>query len=402
MNVNLDTLCLIFRHLDPKSLASCMAVCKFWKNALGSSVIWSSVIVLDPRAFLKNKVKHLKLTKSSILPVRNNLSSLLLNSCSCPIQSITQTCISSKSTLSRLSLSNSKINDVSLLRILSTCRNLLSLDISSTPIEFNFSINKTIKLQTLIATNCSYISTKNMIQFLSKASDLKTLNLNSCSSLDLEKILSFNLNSLENIDLSNLDSSIQFTNKISSVTSDFVSNSTNVKHFALHTNMGSNNPFDDTLLTLMAACWTNLVHLDLRFNLNISRQGLENIAVGCVELKTLLLGSCVLIDDDTVTILIRFCKGLTRLDVSGTRVSDVALIAISKYGKKCMELSLANCGNITATGLSKLLQKNGVALGYLNLSGCTQISHECIDQIRRVSPKLKLEAKLQVLGSRIV
>jgi hypothetical protein len=99
--------------------------------------------------------------------------------------------------------------------------------------------------------------------------------------------------------------------------------------------------------------------------------------------------------------LIRFCKQIKSLDISSTNVSDTGLIAISKFGKQCTELSIANCRNITALGLSRILKKNGVALGYLCINGCRQISHECVEQIRSLTPKLKLDAKLEVLGNRI-
>ncbi|RKO90915.1 hypothetical protein BDK51DRAFT_44941 [Blyttiomyces helicus] len=98
------------------------------------------------------------------------------------------------------------------------------------------------------------------------------------------------------------------------------------------------------------------------------------VALSAPHLTTALLDGCPRITDDAVALLVRHCPLLRTLDLSHTRITDLALqaIAVHSAGSDLATLRVANSPRITP-GAVRLVARACPALRSLVLDGCERM-----------------------------
>jgi len=123
---------------------------------------------------------------------------------------------------------------------------------------------------------------------------------------------------------------------------------------------------------------------------NFSNHGLFYIADRSLKLKYLSTISCKNIDDDGVISLVESCHGLTYISLKGcTEITDNSLNAIGEHCLLLREAKFERCCSISARGVY-CLTRSCRGLNYLNLSFCTGISDDNIDDVKEnQQPEMK-------------
>jgi len=113
---------------------------------------------------------------------------------------------------------------------------------------------------------------------------------------------------------------------------------------------------DQGILSVVTKC-TKLRHLQVQ-QMPLSDNVLLAIATCLPHLEILMLGQCTELTD------VGFCALATsssmptlwRLDISGTNITDTALVAIARHGQDLVELDIAGCARLTDKSITALAE----------------------------------------------
>ena len=161
--------------------------------------------------------------------------------------------------------------------------------------------------------------------------------------------------------------------------------------------------FDASCITLLSACCPALRYLDLRANPVINLASISDLALGCgASLETLILSSCVRIDDACVDVLARLCGRLACLDVSSNaNISDKSLESIGKI-RTIREISVARCTRVGGAGIGNLVRRYFIyRKSFLTVPGAVKRSATLISASAiacRMIPSTRLEVAFRECG----
>lgn len=145
---------------------------------------------------------------------------------------------------------------------------------------------------------------------------------------------------------------------------------------------------------LNSAAWGELIRfkqlrsLDLYRCLQINDEDFLVILKSCSSLVELGLEGCVKIGEKGIDELTKFCAGLTRLNISRTRISDSALLQIASRCKNLLSLDLTRCERISEKGITEAI-KHGNSLRELVIAQCA-IPQAAVDGLRKLHPYLSI------------
>ncbi|KAG9509781.1 F-box/LRR-repeat protein 2, partial [Fragariocoptes setiger] len=312
---------------------------------------WQDVSLFDFRAGVKGRVveylssrcgnflKRLTLrgcrsvTDSSIDIFANNcrnLEEINLDDCK---QLTDRSCLSLANycpRLTSLNIASCEVTDESLIALGTNCKNLQHIDISGcnkiTGAGIRALADGCPKLRSFISIACTNTAVNNeSLQYLaSKCKQLRTINLNACSSITDEAVIALSENC------------------------------------------------DDIVNCCLSKCT------------NIADQSLIALSQHCPKLKTLGLIGCNLLTDAGFQALTRGCKYLENLDLEGcVQITDQTLYYLTLNCLKLKRLVLSYCEFITDEGIkhlgaSKCLSEN---LQFLELDNCPQLSDVAIGHL---------------------
>ncbi|XP_060052340.1 F-box and leucine-rich repeat protein 13 isoform X1 [Erinaceus europaeus] len=120
---------------------------------------------------------------------------------------------------------------------------------------------------------------------------------------------------------------------------------------------------------------TKIRELNLSNCTHLSDASLYKLSDCCPNLNYLSLRNCVLLTNIGVDHIVNIFS-LLSIDLSGTVISNEALVALSRH-KKLKELSLSECYNITDAGIQAFC-KGSLILEHLDVSYCSQLSSDII------------------------
>lgn len=112
--------------------------------------------------------------------------------------------------------------------------------------------------------------------------------------------------------------------------------------------------------------------LQLRGCRSLTDDALDHLTRSCPNLQTLVLNECVLLTDVTCVSIATHCHTLVHLDLSGLKITDASLEALSTSAvltSRLKYLDLSYCPALTAAGLLKLLTPVSVPLPVRRNSG---------------------------------
>ncbi len=117
---------------------------------------------------------------------------------------------------------------------------------------------------------------------------------------------------------------------------------------------------------------------------------LNNNLKACPDLRELSLISCKKVTDKAIQDVCKSCKQITRLRLSGDKITDNTLDCVGKHCSFLGELYLGSCSSVTENGLAlALFGLPQTTLTRLTLIKCVQISEEAAFNIFGECPKLK-------------
>lgn len=108
---------------------------------------------------------------------------------------------------------------------------------------------------------------------------------------------------------------------------------------------------------------SHLFSLYLGFCSKISASCIRQVATFCPDLRELTLQGCSYINDSSVAVLMKCCRFLSRLNISGgsvnqiSRLTDKCLDFIGKHGENLRHLLICKNHNITISGLFSVITR---------------------------------------------
>jgi F-box/leucine-rich repeat protein 13 len=145
---------------------------------------------------------------------------------------------------------------------------------------------------------------------------------------------------------------------------------------------------DDILLKLIVRSRPFLGHLNLRGALFITQRSISAIGQ-CQNLQDLNLSECSSLTDKALNDVLTGCTGLLYLNLSYCPITDNSLIVMSRHCTNLRFLSLAYCTQFTSKGLHYVYVRKGCKkVNYIDLSGCEQLTPECMRFIGGAFPVL--------------
>lgn len=120
--------------------------------------------------------------------------------------------------------------------------------------------------------------------------------------------------------------------------------------------------------------------LQLRGCRSLTDDALDHLTRSCPNLQTLVLNECVLLTDATCVSIASQCDTLIHLDLSGLKITDASLEALSSspiLTSRLKHLDLSYCPRLTSAGLVKLLTPVSVQLPPRRDSGHRNSTSSC-------------------------
>lgn len=378
-----EVLVMIFCHLDVKDKGRVAQVCKKWRDAAYSRMVWrgdtaklhlrrsnpSLFPSLVKRGIRRIQILSLRRSLRDVVEGVENLVTLNLSGCF----NVTDTALGhafSKSlpTITVLNLSLCKqISDNSLSRIAQSLTNLEVLELGGC---CNITNNGLLliawglrKLKTLNLRSCSHVSDVGIGHLAGLSPDaasgtleLENLGLQDCQKLTDQalKNVSIGLTSLKTMNLSFCasvtDSGLKFLAKMPSLR---------------ELNLRSCDNISDTGIGYLAESGSRLTKLDVSFCDKIGDQGLVFLAQGLFGLQSISLCACN-ISDEGICRLVCALHELTTLNIGQcVRITDKGLGIIADHLKNLQSIDLYGCTRITTVGLERIMQLRN--LSALNL-----------------------------------
>lgn len=146
-----------------------------------------------------------------------------------------------------------------------------------------------------------------------------------------------------------------------------------------------------------------LQHLDLRLNTVAAVIALTRVV--CPPLQFLDLSWCGAIYDHSISMLLSNAKigsvpmrnrsrmyFVKDLRLSGCDISDESVISIFKTLASLESLDISYCALVTDTSIQILLNKEVLcssSLDVINITGCSQISASCVEEVLDFNPRMK-------------
>ena len=80
-----------------------------------------------------------------------------------------------------------------------------------------------------------------------------------------------------------------------------------------------------------------------------TNKGVNALARGCASLRRLVLAGCSAVSDNSVIRVATSCSGLRELDVSGTNITEAAIIAVARECRRLEQIQFECCHAINCT-----------------------------------------------------
>eukprot|EP00040_Diaphanoeca_grandis_P043498 m.268236 g.268236 ORF g.268236 m.268236 type:complete len:444 (+) comp77666_c0_seq1:812-2143(+) len=136
--------------------------------------------------------------------------------------------------------------------------------------------------------------------------------------------------------------------------------------------LGGCHAITDAGLSQLASCKL-LTYLDLSWCKNITGSSVAKITESFVNLRSIRLLGCVLLNDESVTKVAVNCSNLRQLRLSDCPLlTDKSLDAVANHCKGILELYMSRCVKITQAGIDKIVG-NCFKLSLLEVFGCTHL-----------------------------
>ena len=131
------------------------------------------------------------------------------------------------------------------------------------------------------------------------------------------------------------------------------------------------NGVDNKWLSAIASSFKKLKSINLSYCRLVSDVGVWMLARSLPSLEEVNLAYCTEVTDIGVIAVCVSCPGLKRLSVSGLRITDKAMVVLSKapVAQHVEELVMTQCKCISSQGVSLVL-KSCPRLGSVNVEGC--------------------------------
>ncbi|KAJ7212457.1 hypothetical protein O6H91_Y476400 [Diphasiastrum complanatum] len=151
---------------------------------------------------------------------------------------------------------------------------------------------------------------------------------------------------------------------------------------------------DDDAVSNLVEEATNLKELDISasgWGCRITDYGLRRISQSkcCGNLISISLWGLTAISDSGVTELVSRAHALKHLNVGGTFITDVCLVAMATLSKQLEVLNLWGCRHVTEQGLLYIVQ-GCCKLRTINIWGLT-ISSSCLMGLVKANPRIQLQ-----------
>jgi F-box and leucine-rich repeat protein GRR1 len=349
----------IFSKLNSTSdLRSCMLVSKEWaRNSV--ALLWHRPNTGSWSA-LQTVVRSIRKVDSYFdyesLVKRLNLSTLGQQVSDGTLQPF-----SGCNRIERLTLTNcSKINDLSLVDMLTGNRSLLALDVtgleSITDASMHAVAENCIRLQGLNVTNCRHISDDALEAVAQRCRHVKRLKFNGCSQLTDKTFLAFAMSCPQILEI----------------------------------DCHACGNLEDISVTTLIDQGRHLRELRLAHCTRITDQAFLNLPSDSIfeSLRILDLTECFELQDAGVAKIIQAAPRLRNLCLAKCRnLTDRAVMSITKLGKNLHYIHLGHCSRITDVGVNQLVKLCN-RIRYIDLACCLNLTDTSVQQLATL-PKLK-------------
>ncbi|TPX67723.1 hypothetical protein SpCBS45565_g03621 [Spizellomyces sp. 'palustris'] len=420
----LELMTAIFHYLPMPTLNRCAQVSRNWRASInGNSLLWTDVDLTPYSRKISNTVVHTIVCRSGRLLrklivagctniTNTSLKSLLAQRCTSLTifeltnnskvtgQALAETMKSIGSHLARLRLANTKVDDITIRRILDSCRALSDLDLSECPgitdAAFEISLNFKKKgipmaLQKLQLSSCA-VSDRTTFLLSQSCPSLRELSVSQCSRITKSTLVNMaHCSGIESLILTGTamdePAAISFEDALLA----FAEGCNQLRQFAL-----ASCPWvSDTSVGYLAGFCTHLNEIDFTQCANITDSAVRSLATHCPALYRVLIATCPRITDTGIIFLAQNAKELHHLDVSNNQsISDRSLDALTQYGMQLINLAMNGCPKLTGIGIRAMVEsKPGKQLGTLLIDNCPGVHYETIEILRKLAPKLNISAR---------
>jgi F-box and leucine-rich repeat protein GRR1 len=349
----------IFQKLGSTAdLKNCMLVSKEWaRNSVG--LLWHRPQTGNWAA-LQCVIQSLRSAHAAFdyphLVKRLNLSSMNVQVSDGTLQPF-QNC----KRIERLTLTGcQKLNDLSLVKMVTNNRSLLALDVTAiegvSDVTMNAVANNCYRLQGLNITSCRKITDDSLINIAHHCRHLKRLKFNECRQLTAKSIIEFARNCKQLLEIDLHGCTLIEDDAVTALISEGPNlRELRLAHCQRITDAAFMNlPFDHTFDTLRI--------LDLTDCGELQDNGVIRIIAAAPRLRNLVLAKC-------------------------RQITDRAVLAITKLGKNLHYIHLGHCARITDAGVNQLV-RICTRIRYIDLACCTNLTDTSITQLAHL-PKLK-------------
>ncbi len=163
---------------------------------------------------------------------------------------------------------------------------------------------------------------------------------------------------------------------------NFLSKSSQIKELRLNRSIATSEVAD-----AIAKYCPQLEFLDFSEAEGISEISYLRIARNCLNLKEIYFQCSENFSDVVLTEFLAKCNELTKINVNYTDVTDISLHKINELNRAIHSISLTSCKNVTRSGIEALLKVSKDSLEILNMDGI-EMDLWMIDLLRTYHPPL--------------
>ena len=258
----------------------------------------------------------------------------------------------------------SEISDVGVIAVAQGCAELQDFEIAGCTALSDAAIlclvEKCPRLQKLKLTECVQLTSLSINAVISELRHLKYLNLETCHRIADINLIKKKVSS--DVSVGNpVETTIDpcETVKAFRIIQEPVAGLQNIEFEMSSPDDKSDNGIERGQLDLHS----HIFNLYLGFCSKISNSCIREVSCFCPDLRGLTLQGCTFLTDSAVEVLVKSCRALTKLDISGgsvnqtSKLTDRSLLFIADNCETMMHLVICKNPNITTNGLFEVIMR---------------------------------------------